>query len=67
MNQGVIRYLKAHYQRRNVRLLCRALEKNELYPKISILQGVKILTNFWEAAAKKTIISQLFQEGWNQP
>ena len=34
MDQGVIRRLKAYYQGRVVRLLCRALEKKEPCPKI---------------------------------
>ena len=48
MDQGVIRSLKAHYRGRVVRLLCRALEKKEPCPKISILQSMKILVDSWE-------------------
>ena len=66
MDQGVIRSLNAHYRGRAVRLLCRALEKKEPCPKISILQTMKILADSWEAVTK-TIIHQLFQEGRNHP
>ena len=57
MDQGVIRSLKAHYRGRVVRLLCRALEKKEPCPKISILQSVKILADSWEVVTKETIIN----------
>ena len=57
MDQGVIRSLKAHYRGRVVRLLCRALEKKEPCPKISILQSVKIPVDSWEVGNKETIIN----------
>ena len=57
MDQGVIRSLKAHYRGRVVRLLCRALEKKEPCPKISILQSMKILVDYWEVVSKETIIN----------
>ena len=57
MDQGVIRSLKAHYRGRVVRLLCRALEKKEPCPKISILQSMKILADSWEVVTKETIIN----------
>jgi len=41
MDQGVIRSLKAHYRGRVVRLLCRALEKKEPCPKISIFKDLE--------------------------
>ena len=43
MDQGVIRSLKAHYRRRVVRLLRRALEKKYPCPKISIPLWIKLL------------------------
>ena len=55
MDQGVIHNLKVHYRGRVVRFLCRALEKKEPCPKISILQSVKILADSWEDVAKETI------------
>ena len=57
MDQGVIRSLKAHYRGRVVRLLCRALEKKEACPKISILQSMKIQVHSWEVVSKETIIN----------
>ena len=57
MSQSVTRSLKAHYQGRVVRLLCRGLEKKEPCPKISILQSVKILADYWEVVTKETIIN----------
>ena len=57
MDQGAIPSLKAHYRGRDVRLLCRASEKKEPCPKISILQSVKILADFWEIVTKETIIN----------
>ena len=57
MDQGVIRSLKAHYRGRVVRLLCRALEKKEPCPKISILQSMKILVDSWDVVSKETIIN----------
>ena len=56
MDQGVIRSLKAYYRGRVVRLLCRALEKKEPCPKISILQAMKILADSWEVVTKETIL-----------
>ena len=46
MDKGIIRSLKVHCRGRVVRLLCRALEKNDPYPKVSILQAMKILADF---------------------
>ena len=63
MDQGVIRSLKAHYQGRVVRLLCRALEKKEPCPKISILQSMKILADSWEVVTKETIINCFSKAG----
>ena len=57
MDQGVIRSLKAHYRGRVVCLFCRALEKKEPCPKISILQSMKILADSWEVLTKETIIN----------
>ena len=57
MEQGVIRSLKAHYRGRVLRLLCRALEKKEPCPKISIMQSLKILTDSWGVVTKETIIN----------
>ena len=65
MDQGVIGSLKAHYRGRVVHLLCRNLEKNELYPKISILQATKILADSWEAVTKETVISYFKKAGIN--
>ena len=48
---------KAHYRGRVVCLLCIALEKKEPYPKISILQAMKILADSWEVVTKETIIN----------
>ena len=45
MDEDVIRSLKAHYRGRFVHFLCRALEKNEPYPKILILQAMKIIAD----------------------
>ena len=56
MDQGVICSLKVHYRGRVVHLLCRALEKKEPCPKISILQSLKILADSWEVVTKETII-----------
>ena len=56
MDDDVIRSLKAHYGRVVVHLLCRALEKNEPYSKISILQAMKILADSWEAVTKEIVI-----------
>ena len=65
MDQGVIRSLEAHYRGRVLRLLCRALEKNEPYSKISILQAMKILTDSWETVAKETVINCFKKDGIN--
>ena len=45
------------YRGRVVRLLCRALEKKEPCPKISILLSMKILVDSWEVATKETIMN----------
>ena len=57
MDQGVIRILKAHYQRRVVRQLCRALDKTKMLTKISTLQATKILASSWEAVSAQTIVN----------
>ena len=57
MNQGVIRSLKAHYCRRVVRRLCRTLDKKKTLPKLSILQGMKILVFSWGAVSAQTIVN----------
>ena len=57
VNQDVIRKLKAHYRRRLVCLLCRALEKNEPYPNVSSLEAMKILADSWEAVTKETVFN----------
>ncbi|XP_057308164.1 tigger transposable element-derived protein 4-like [Hydractinia symbiolongicarpus] len=59
MDQAVILSLKAHCRRRVVRLLCSALENNKPLTKISILSGMKILADSWEAVTKQTIINYL--------
>ena len=40
-----------------MRLLCRTLDKGQAYPKISILQAMKILTASWEAVTRETIVN----------
>ena len=57
IKQDVIRSLIVQYRGRVVRLLCSALEKNEPYPKISILEAMKILADSWEAVTKEIIIN----------
>ncbi|XP_063598706.1 tigger transposable element-derived protein 6-like [Penaeus indicus] len=56
MDQGVIRSLKAYYRGKVVRLISRALEKKPC-PKISILQGMKLLADSWELVSKETIVN----------
>ena len=67
MDQGVIRSLKVHYRGRVVRLLCRALEKKEPCPKISILQSLKVLADSWEVVTKETIINCFRKAGMTPP
>ncbi|XP_037803619.1 tigger transposable element-derived protein 6-like [Penaeus monodon] len=57
MDQGVIRSLRAYYRGKAVRLISRALEEKKPCPKISILQGMKLLADSWELVAKETIIN----------
>ena len=57
MNLGVIRSLKAHYCGRVVRRLCRTLDKKKTLPKLSILQGMKILVFSWGAVSAQTIVN----------
>ena len=57
MDQGVIRNLKTNYRGRLVPLLHRALEKNQSYPRISILQAMKTRPDSWEAVTKETVIN----------
>ena len=57
MDQGVIRSLKAHYRGRDVRRLCRALDKTRTLPKISILLAMKKLVSSWEAVSAQTIVN----------
>ena len=48
-----------------MRSLCRALGKNESYPKISIFKAMKILADSWEAVAKETFINCFKKAGIN--
>ena len=57
MDQGVNRSLKTHYRGRVVRLLCRDLDKGQAYPKISILQAMKILAASWEVVTREPIVN----------
>jgi len=57
MDQGVIRSLKAYYRGKVVRLISRALEEKKPCPKISILQGMKLLADSWELVSKETIVN----------
>nr|XP_047142836.1 tigger transposable element-derived protein 4-like [Hydra vulgaris] len=59
MDQGVIRSLKAHYRHKIVRLCIKAVDNNELMPKISILQAMKDLVSSWNAVSKETVINCL--------
>ena len=61
MDQGVICSVKAHYRGRVVCLLCKALEKKDPCPKISILQSMKILADSWEVVTKETIINSFMK------
>ena len=65
MDQGVIRSLKVHYRGRVVRSLCRALEKNGPYSKISILQAMTILADSWGTETKGTVINRFKKVGIN--
>ena len=55
MDQGVIRSLKAHYQRKTVCLNIKSLDENKPLPKIAILQVMKNLLSSWNAVSEKTI------------
>ena len=46
-------------------MLCRVLEKSEPYPKISILQAMKIPADSWEAVTEETVINCLKKAGIN--
>ncbi|XP_047129756.1 tigger transposable element-derived protein 4-like [Hydra vulgaris] len=56
MDQGVIRSLKAHYRHKIVRLCIKAVDNNELMPKLSILQAMKDLVSSWNAVSMETVI-----------
>ena len=53
-DQGLIRSLKAYYQGKVVRLLCRALKKKRALSKDF---NFAILADSWEAVTKETIIN----------
>ena len=55
MKQGVIRSLKAIYQRRIIRLYIKALYENKPLLKITILQAMKNLESSWNAVSEETI------------
>ena len=65
MDQGVIRSPKAHYREKGVHLLFRASEKNGPYPKILILQAMKILADSWQTVTKETVVKYLKKAGIN--
>ena len=59
-----------------MRLSCSVLEKNDPYPKISILQVMKILCDSWEAVTKEALhkkwsfplrISSVFMNCFKKP
>ena len=55
MDQGVIRSLKAQYQRRIVRLCIKALNEKKPLPNITILQAMKNLVSSWSLVSEETI------------
>ena len=57
MDQGVIRSLKVHYQKKVVRLCIKAVESNKPLPKISILQAMKHLLSSRNAVSKETTVN----------
>ena len=57
MDQGVIRSLKAHYQKKVVRLCIKAKESNKPLPKISILQAMKRLVSSRNSVSKETLVN----------
>ena len=57
MDQGVIRSLKVHYQKKVVRLCIKAVESNKALPKICILQVMKHLVSSWNAVSKETLLT----------
>ena len=62
MNQGVIKSLKTCYRGLVTGLLCGALNKCHPYPKMSILQAMKILVASCKTVTQKNGY-ELFQEG----
>ena len=57
MDQGVIRSLEAHYQKKVVHPCIKAVESNKLLPKISILQAMRHLVSSWNVVSKEAIVN----------
>ena len=66
MDQGVIRSLKAHYQKKVVCLSIKTVESNKPLPKISILQAVKHLVSSWNAVSKETNVNYFKKSNLSQ-
>ena len=57
MDQGVIRSLKAHYRKRNVRVIFTNLNQDKPIPKISLLKAIQLLVSAWNNFRKETVIN----------
>ena len=56
MDQCVVRSLKEKYRTDVVRKI-RSLEKNKIFPKISLLHGMQMLVSAWNAFTTETIVN----------
>ena len=65
MDQGVIRSLKAKYRQKVIRKIIDAIDKGNMIPNISILEGMKILTLSWEEVSISTFINCFSKAGFS--
>ena len=57
MDQGVKRFLKAHYRKRLVRVILTHLDQDKPIPKILLLNAMQLLVSAWNDVSKETVIN----------
>ena len=62
MDQGVIRYLKAHHRKQLVKLILHSLDSNKPLPKVSLLTAVQLLVSAWNEVSQTTIVNCLIRK-----
>ena len=57
MDQGIIRFLKANYRKRLVKLILLSLDSNKPLPKVSLLTALQLPASTWNEVSQATIVN----------